>query len=81
MKRLYVPARFRGRGVGRLLAERVLAAASAAGYRRVCLDTLPIMTEAIALYRSLGFAQVEPYYENPVPGALFFSRELEPVGT
>ena len=78
VKRLYVPPRFRGHGVGRLLADRVLAEAAAAGYRRVCLDTLPTMTEAIKLYRSLGFTEVAPYYENPVPGALFFARELDP---
>jgi len=76
VKRLYVPARFRGRGVGRVLAERVIAEAKTAGYRRVCLDTLPTMSQAIALYRSLGFEPVESYYENPVPGALFFRREL-----
>jgi ribosomal protein S18 acetylase RimI-like enzyme len=78
VKRLYVPPRFRGRGIGRALAERVLAEAVAAGYRRACLDTLPSMTEAIGLYRSLGFEPVAPYYENPVPGALFFARELGP---
>ncbi len=79
VKRLYVPARYRGHGIGRVLAERVLAEAKAAGYRRVCLDTLPSMREAIALYQSLGFAPVASYYENPVPGALFFTRELDSV--
>jgi len=79
VKRLYVPSRFRGHGIGRVLAQRVLAEAAAAGYRRTCLDTLPSMTEAIGLYKSLGFATVAPYYENPVPGALFFTRELDPA--
>jgi putative acetyltransferase len=76
VKRLYVPPRYRGRGVGRSLAGRVLSEAATAGYRRVCLDTLPSMKEAIELYESLGFVRVGPYYENPVPGALFFRREL-----
>jgi steroid delta-isomerase-like uncharacterized protein len=76
MKRLYVRPAFRGSGVGRALAEHVLAEAAEMGYRRVCLDTLPSMTGAIGLYRSLGFAEVEPYCYNAVPGALFLGRAL-----
>lgn len=76
IKRLYVRLAFRGSGVGRALTEHVLAAARRAGYRRVCLDTLPSMTGALSLYRSLGFVEVEPYCHNPVPGALFLGREL-----
>jgi ribosomal protein S18 acetylase RimI-like enzyme len=76
VKRLYVRPAFRGTGVGRALAEHVLQAAAGMGYRRVCLDTMPSMAGAIALYRSLGFTEVEPYCHNPVPGALFLGREL-----
>jgi ribosomal protein S18 acetylase RimI-like enzyme len=67
---------FRGDGVGRALAEQAIAAAGALGYRRLRLDTLPSMKSAIAMYRKLGFVEVEPYCENPVAGALFFAREL-----
>ncbi len=76
MKRLYVRPAFRGRGLGRALTEHVLRAATAASHRHICLDTLPSMADAIALYRSLGFAEIEPYCPNPVPGALFLGREL-----
>jgi putative acetyltransferase len=81
LKRLYVRPAFRGRGLGRLLANRALEEAAAAGHESACLDTLPSMTEAVALYRALGFVPTEPYCHNPVPGALFFTKSLAPQGS
>jgi putative acetyltransferase len=63
MKRMYVDGRFRGRGVGRALTERLLADARALGYRRMRLDTSVRQTEALALYERFGFTPIEPYYE------------------
>jgi putative acetyltransferase len=76
LKRLYVKPAYRGRGLGRRLLEALLAEAVTAGYREAVFDTLESMTEALALYRTFGFAETDPYNEHPVEGTLWFRKTL-----
>ena len=76
IRRLYVRPQFRGKRLGRTLAEEIIAQAREAGYHTARLGTLPVMREAIALYQSLGFAQVEPYKADALDGALYMQLSL-----
>ena len=75
MKRLYLRPEFRGQGAGRWLPGRY-PGSSHSGYKRMRLDTLAAMQDAKALYESLGFRHIEPYYHNPHPGTEFMELEL-----
>jgi len=77
MKRLYIRPQFRGKRLGRALADRILAEARQIGYQRMRLDTVePIMKDAVAMYSKLGFREITPYTVNPIEGALYMELLL-----
>lgn len=76
MKRLYVRNAYRGLGLGRQLAEQIMDSARLAGYSTILLDTLDDMQTARTLYQDLGFAEIPPYYFNPIPGAHYLMAAL-----
>jgi len=89
MKRMYVRPAFRGRRIGEALVLRVvreaeeIAAGTESGeahYQSVVLDTIqPLMSQAIAMYKRLGFREIPPYRPNPQRGALYMEVELKPT--
>jgi GNAT superfamily N-acetyltransferase len=77
MKRLYLRPQFRGKGLGRALANRIIAEARQIGYQRMRLDTVePVMKDAVAMYRKLGFREIPAYCANPIAGALYMELLL-----
>jgi ribosomal protein S18 acetylase RimI-like enzyme len=80
MKRLYVAPGSRGKGLGKHLIEEVIVRAERLGYRRMVLDTLPLMTGALALYRQFGFLETAPYWGHPTEQAIFLERRLVEYG-
>jgi ribosomal protein S18 acetylase RimI-like enzyme len=76
MKRLYVSPEARGLGLGKALIVAIIGEAERIGYGEMRLDTLPTMAEAISLYEQAGFKPIEPYYQTPIEGTLFFARRL-----
>jgi len=77
MKRLYLRSQFRGQGLGRALADRIITEARQMGYERMRLDTVePVMKDAVRMYRRIGFREIAPYRSNPIAGALYMELQL-----
>ncbi len=80
LKRLYVCPEFRGKHLGRRLAERVIKEAREIGYTQMLLNTLDMLPSSIALFHRLGFAETVPSYEAPQPGLVYMALDLSGSG-
>ncbi len=76
MKRLWVRPEFRGKKIGRKLAEEIISEARQIGYRIMKLDTIDTMKEAMAMYKSMGFSETSAYRYNPIEGATYLELKL-----
>ncbi|MEO6721351.1 MAG: GNAT family N-acetyltransferase [Ferruginibacter sp.] len=76
MKRMYLKPEHQNKGLGKILLGKAFDLARACNYNKIRLDTLNEMVSAIALYKKAGFYEIEPYYFNPIPTAVYFEREL-----
>ena len=77
MKRLFVRPEYRDRGLGRVLVEAIIEEARKIGYASLRLDTIADrMDRAVALYKSIGFVEIQPYRNNPVDSATFMELDL-----
>jgi putative acetyltransferase len=76
MKRLYVCPEGRGLGIGKQIAGQLIREGVQLGYSTMVLDTLNRLEAAIHLYESLGFVRTGPYYDNPIPDAVYWKLDL-----
>jgi ribosomal protein S18 acetylase RimI-like enzyme len=77
IKRMWVDGATRGRGIGRQLLMELEQRAVGAGAQVARLETNGALTEAIAMYRSSGYVEVEPFNDEPFADH-WFEKALVP---
>ena len=77
MKRLFIRRDFRGKGWGRVLADKIVDEAASKGYSLIRLDTLDTLKEANTLYKSMGFQPIAPYLEDTSIELVYWGLDLK----
>ena len=78
LKRMWVAASARGLGIGRRILAELESEAVRRGSRVLHLETNGSLTEAIALYRSSGYVEVDAFNEEPYAHHWFEKRLPNP---
>lgn len=65
IKRMWIAPSARGRGVGRRLLDELERHVARLGYGHIVLDTNEVLDEAIAMYTSAGYTEIDRYNDNP----------------
>ena len=73
---MYLRHEARGKGIGKLIIQKVMDEVKKLGYNALRLDTLPSMKAAIGLYERFGFQEIKPYRFNPIEGSKFYEIKL-----
>ena len=76
MKRLFVNDNYKGRGIGKILVEKIIEEAKLKQYELMRLDTINTMETALNIYYKIGFYEIEPYYNNPHEGIVYLEKKL-----
>ena len=76
MKRLYIRPEFRGKKLGNVLVEKIIADAREIGYSYMLLDTLPFLQSAIHIYKKFGFYEIESYNDSPMAASIYMKLDL-----
>lgn len=76
MKRLYVRPQFRGKHIGRMLAEKIIHDAREIGYKHMLLDTLSFLKSAVFMYKKLGFYEIDSYNDSPMDTSIYMKLDL-----
>ena len=76
MKRLYVRPEFRGKGIAKILTEKIISDAKEIGYSSMLLDTLPFLQIAIKMYMKMGFYEIECYNDSPLDDTIYMKLDL-----
>mgnify|MGYP001792228627 CR=1 len=77
LKRMYIKAEARGKGLGKQLLSKALVIAKELKYEIMRLDTLGTMDAAMGLYKITGFYEIPPYRFNPLENARYFEIQLD----
>jgi len=80
IKRMFIRADHRGRGLSRVVLVRLEELAGAMGLRRVILETGPAQPEAMGLYESSGYQRIEPFgFYRDAPGSVCYAKTVQPM--